>query len=83
MTHDIDHIFVSYRIKEASNDSLKDDFKVQYSYEKANEEVSLKIDLTKTDPNLADSSVLGELSIENTAREKVTYEIGFRLISNK
>ena len=70
-------VFIFYQISYASNDRLKDIFKVGYSYDKNNGKFSLKIDLTKTDPNFADSSVLGELSIWTIGQSNATYEIEF------
>jgi hypothetical protein len=61
--NDVDQVLSSYHIAKAPNGSLEDDFKVEISYDKGAERVSLKIDLTQTDPNLAGSSVLGLLSI--------------------
>ena len=63
--NNIDIVYISYKISEASNSSLKDDFKVGHSYDKRNDKISLEINLTQSDPNWAGSSVQGELSISN------------------
>ena len=78
--NDIDQVLSSYKISKASNISLEDEFKVELSYDKGTAAVSLKIDLTQTDPNLAGSSVLGLLSIWNKHTQKAFYEIEFKLL---
>jgi hypothetical protein len=70
--------YVNYEIKSTSNDSLKDNFNVVGFYK--NEKVSLEIDLRTLDPIMVNSSVSGELSVENQARKGIQYDVNFQLL---
>ena len=76
--NDIDLVFVFYEITKASDASLTYDFKVDHSYDKGL--ITLEIDLTKIDPELAGSSVIGELSIWNMVQQSAISEMEFILI---
>ena len=73
----LERLFLNYQILHATDESLKT-LKVKCTHK--NKKIYLKIDLRQVNPNLANQSVTGELTIFNADTEKVQYRIELKLI---